>query len=114
MGTKPRAQQRPEPLDGVDMDLTEPIPIIVSSELPSGVADCPVNVSPLGQSSIDIVFISVHNSSGAIVARIRGSIVTCWTFSNIRITTVPARWIMPKMGGFSLASVPRPRSPFKR
>src|SRR5262245_1067160 len=52
--------------------------------------------------------------SGAIVDRISGAIVTCRTSSNIRITTAPPRWIMPKMGGFSLARVPRPRSPFSR
>ena len=51
---------------------------------------------------------------GAIVARIRGPIVTCFPFSSIRITTVPQRGIIPKIGGFSLANVPRPRSPFNR
>jgi len=34
--------------------------------------------------------------------------------SSIRIATSPVRWSIPKTGGFSLASVPRPRSPFNR
>jgi len=28
--------------------------------------------------------------------------------------TWPPRWIMPKIGGFSFASVPRPRAPLRR
>src|SRR5262245_59905032 len=40
-----------------------------------------------------------------------GLIVTCWTLANIRMTTSPPRWIIPKTGGFSVASVPRPRLP---
>src|SRR3954447_10372533 len=50
----------------------------------------------------------------AIVPLIRGPIVTCLTFSNIRITTAPPRCNIPKIGGFSFAKVPRPRSPFRR
>src|SRR5262250_2147230 len=51
---------------------------------------------------------------GAIVAWISGLIVRCWTFSSIRMTTSPPRWIIPKIGGFSVASVPRPRLPLSR
>src|SRR3954467_14886807 len=40
--------------------------------------------------------------------------VTCLTFSSMRITTSPPRCNIPKIGGFSLARVPRPRSPFRR
>src|SRR5271166_5245366 len=50
----------------------------------------------------------------AIVRSIKGPIVTCLTSSSIRITTSPPRCNIPKIGGFSLASVPRPRSPFRR
>src|SRR3954453_21460502 len=49
-----------------------------------------------------------------IIRSIKGPIVTCLTFSNIRITTSPPRGNIPKIGGFSLASVPRPRPPFRR
>src|SRR3954464_10803740 len=50
----------------------------------------------------------------AVAALIRGPIVACLTFSSIRITTSPPRCNIPKIGGFSLAKVPRPRSPFRR
>ena len=40
--------------------------------------------------------------------------VACWTLSSIRTTTAPPRWIIPKMGGFSVSRVPRPRAPFSR
>src|SRR5262245_16453231 len=32
----------------------------------------------------------------------------------MRMTTSPPRWIIPKIGGFSVARVPRPRFPLKR
>lgn len=51
---------------------------------------------------------------GTIVDMMSGAIVTCWTLGNIWMTTSPERWIMPKIGGFSFSSVPRPRAPFKR
>ncbi len=60
MRSKPGAQKRPEPLDGIHMDLMETIPIIVSSILSRAVADRAVNVSLLGQTSIDVVFIREH------------------------------------------------------
>src|SRR6266511_4060491 len=49
-----------------------------------------------------------------IVPLISGPIVTCLTSSSIRMTTSPVRCSMPKIGGFSFANVPRPRSPFNR
>lgn len=36
------------------------------------------------------------------------------TFGNIRRTTLPPRWIMPRIGCFSFSSVPRPRAPLSR
>src|SRR2546428_5050437 len=51
---------------------------------------------------------------GAMVALISGLIVRCWTLSSVRITPSPPRWIIPKIGGFSVASVPRPRFPLSR
>src|SRR5215470_9429088 len=54
------------------------------------------------------------HAPGVIVAWISGLIVTCWTLSSIRITTSPPRCIIPKIGGFSVASVPRPRLPLSR
>src|SRR3982751_955186 len=49
-----------------------------------------------------------------IIRSIKGPIVACLTFSNIRITTSPPRCNIPKIGGFSFARVPRARSPFRR
>ena len=40
--------------------------------------------------------------------------MTCLTSASIRIMISPVRWIMPKIGGFSLTSVPRPRASFRR
>ena len=54
------------------------------------------------------------NVPGKIVCSISGRIVTWRTFSNICMATWPPRWIIPKMGGFSFSSVPRPRAPLSR
>src|SRR6185437_9447640 len=43
-----------------------------------------------------------------------GSIVFCWTLASIRSTTRPPRWIRPRTGGLSFASVPRPGAPASR
>jgi hypothetical protein len=51
---------------------------------------------------------------GAIVACIRGLIVTCWTCASIRISTAPLRCIIPQISGFSVSSVPHPRVPWSR
>src|SRR3954470_3358824 len=40
--------------------------------------------------------------------------VRCLTSASIRMTIWPPRWIIPKIGGFSLASVPRPGAPSRR
>ena len=43
MRAKPGAQERPEAFDRVDVDLAEPVPVLVAGILASGVADvlCP-------------------------------------------------------------------------
>ena len=51
---------------------------------------------------------------GAMNRRIKGRIVACGTCASIRRITAPLRRIMPKIGGFSFSSVPRPGSPFNR
>src|SRR3954463_10366266 len=40
-----------------------------------------------------------------------GWIVFCCTLASMRSTTCPPRWIRPRIGGLSFASVPRPRAP---
>src|ERR1017187_4290883 len=62
VGTQPRSEQGPEPLDGVDMDFAEAVTILVARELPSGMTDRFMAVTPSGQSSINIIFISVNQS----------------------------------------------------
>src|SRR3954464_2981696 len=38
-------------------------------------------------------------------------IVVCCTLASMRSTTSPPRWIRPRTGGLSFASVPRPGAP---
>ena len=71
--------------------------------------------SPLRVKRWEIVYSSVSTKvPGRIVASIRGRIAVWRTSSSIWMTTWPPRRIMPKIGGFSLASVPRPRAPLRR
>src|SRR5512143_2147843 len=51
---------------------------------------------------------------GPIVARSNGSIVLCWMFSSMPMTTSPPRWSIPRIGGFSFSKVPRPGTPLSR
>ena len=60
---QPGAQQRPEPLDGVDMDFMEPIPIVISGVLADRVADGLMAVSPRGESGVDIVLVRVDQTA---------------------------------------------------
>ena len=46
----------------------------------------------------------------AIVAWISGPIVSCSTFSRMRMTTLPPQSIMPSTGGFYFSSGPGPRA----
>jgi hypothetical protein len=48
------------------------------------------------------------------VVLINGSMISCVTFANRRITTSPPRSIMPPIGGFSCTKVSRPRAPSTR
>src|SRR3954470_14678217 len=43
---QPGAQQRPEALDGVDVDFAETITVLVARKLATGVANCLVPVAP--------------------------------------------------------------------
>src|SRR3954468_19628853 len=43
-----------------------------------------------------------------------GPIALLWTLASIRSTTRPPRWIRPRIGGLSFASVPRPGAPASR
>src|ERR1700722_3026772 len=43
------------------MDFAETVAVLVAGELPGGMTDCSMAVAPFGQTSINIVFISVDN-----------------------------------------------------
>src|SRR4051794_9548035 len=43
-----------------------------------------------------------------------GRMVACWTLASIRAATSPPRWSRPRIGGLSLASVPRPGAALSR
>src|SRR5215212_3687959 len=55
---EPGAQQRPEALHRVDVDLAEPVPILVP-----GVADRLVAVAPPLQAGVDAVLVGVHEGA---------------------------------------------------
>ena len=62
MWAKPGAQERPETLDGVDMDLMVSISVLVSGVFSGSMADSAVNISPLCHSGINIVLICKHSA----------------------------------------------------
>ena len=59
VGAKPGAQQGPEALDRIDVDLVEPISIVISGILPDGMADGLVLVTPVAKATVDHIFIRV-------------------------------------------------------
>src|SRR4051812_18924775 len=59
MRTEPRTEQRPEPFQGVDMHLAEPVPVVVPGVLARRMADRLVIVAPLDQPAVDVIFIGV-------------------------------------------------------
>src|SRR5271167_4647859 len=61
--SKPRPQQGPKALNRVDMDFAESIPILVAGELPGRVTHGVVGVAPFGQPTVNVIFLSVDNSS---------------------------------------------------
>ena len=113
MGAEPTPQQRPEPFQRVDVHLAEPVPVVVPGVLARRMADRLVAVAPLGEPGVDVVLVGVDERPLGDRPPDQGPIVTCLTLANIRITTWPPRWIIPKIGGFSFASVPRPARPLQ-
>jgi hypothetical protein len=61
---QPGAQQRPEALNGVDVDLAEAVTILVARVLGMGVADCLVPVAPGRQAGVDVVLVSMYEGAG--------------------------------------------------
>jgi len=60
---QPGAQQRPEALDRVDMDLAEAVAVLVAGILAAGVADRLVPVAPGGQAGVDAIFVGVDEGA---------------------------------------------------
>src|SRR3954462_10823776 len=56
---QPGAQQGPEPLDGVDVHLAEPIPVLVAGVFTLCVADRLVLIAPGWQAGVDAILVGV-------------------------------------------------------
>ncbi len=61
--TKPTPQQRPKSFEGVDVDLTEPVSVIITGVLTRAMADRVMSVAPLGESTVDVTLIGVDDAS---------------------------------------------------
>jgi len=71
--------------------------------------------SPQAHQRADRLSASLYTSvPGAMVSLMNGSMVFCFIFASLLITTGPHRGILPKTGGFSCAHVPRPHGPWRR
>src|SRR3954470_12226144 len=60
---EPGAQQGPEPLDGVDVHLAEPVTIFVAGILTPGMADCLMLIAPGGQAGIDAILVRMDEGA---------------------------------------------------
>jgi hypothetical protein len=49
MRAEPGAQQRPDPFEGIDVDLTEAVPILVARIFAAGMTDSFVLITPVRQ-----------------------------------------------------------------
>src|SRR3954466_13413396 len=61
---QPGAQQRPEALDGVDVDFAEAITVLVARKFAAGMADRLVPVAPGRQAGVDVVLVGMNESAG--------------------------------------------------
>src|SRR4051812_30977748 len=63
--TQPGAEQRPEALQGIDVNFAETVAIVIAGILTPGMADRVVTIAPVFQAGIDIVFISIDQRARA-------------------------------------------------
>src|SRR5688500_11448884 len=63
MRAQPRAQQGPEPLDGVDVHLAEAISVLVAGVFAAPVTDHLVLIAPGGQAGVDAILIGVDEGT---------------------------------------------------
>ena len=59
---QPTPQQRPEAFEGVDVDLTEPVLVVVSGVLASRVTHRVMGVTPFGKAVVDVVFVGIDHA----------------------------------------------------
>jgi hypothetical protein len=113
MGSQPRAQQGPEPLGGVDMDLMETVTVPSRAYSPRLWQTVRWSKPHSGR-RWSMSYSSVYTRlPGAMNRSMRGRRVVCRTFSSLRTTTAPPCGIIPKIGVFSFSKVPA-RAPFNR
>src|SRR3954453_2792361 len=60
---QPGAQERPEPLDGVDVHLAEAIPVLVAGVFAGPVADRFVLIAPGGQAGVDAILVGMDEGT---------------------------------------------------
>ena len=60
---EPRTQQGPKTFQGVDVDLAEPVPVLVAGVFAASMADRLVLVAPGRQTCVDAVFVRVDQSA---------------------------------------------------
>ena len=58
---EPGAQQGPEAVEGVDVNLVEAVAVFIACLLPSAVADGLVRVAPRPQAAVEIPFVGQHS-----------------------------------------------------
>src|SRR5215207_9346130 len=63
MRAEPGAQQRPEPLDRVDVHLAEPVPVLVAGVLAAPVTDRLVLAAPGWQAGVDTILVGVDEGA---------------------------------------------------
>jgi hypothetical protein len=105
MRSEPSAQQRPQPFDRMDVHVMKAVTIVISRILTAEMANRLVRIAPCLQTSIDVIGIGEMPAPNVMAA--------CWTLASIVMATSPPGGIMPKIGGFSPASVPLPRAPWR-
>src|SRR5829696_4850496 len=60
---EPGAQERPEPLDGVDVHLAKAIPVLIAGVFAAPVADRFVLIAPGGQAGVDAILVGMDEGA---------------------------------------------------
>src|SRR6516164_3965684 len=65
MGPQPGPKQRPEALQGVDVDLAKPIAVLIAGKLAGRMADRAMRIAPRWQLAVDVILIGIHHAPRA-------------------------------------------------